>query len=129
MFYLDTNGLEGKIDIDEFPSGLKFRHDPAMFGMSRDLYAKIFGTYDKYLTQEQDYSIVPEAGTEVTTAKVEEDVDTIRENAPNWFKTGNRLITAADYEYYIKNSYPSDIVDVKCMNNWEYVALFYRWLY
>lgn len=108
---------------------MKFKHDPSMFGMSRDLYNKIFGTYDKYLTQEQDYSIMPEAGTEVTTAQAEEDVEDIRRNAPEWFKTGNRLITVADYEYYVKNSYPDDIVDVKCMNNWEYLAIFYRWLY
>lgn len=129
VFYLETNGLEGTIDIDEFPTGLKFRHDPALFGMSRDLYTKIFGTYEKYLDQTQDYSIIPAAGTAVTTAQVEESVDDIRENAPNWFKTGNRLITAADYEYYVKNSYPSDIIDVKCINNWEYLAVFYRWLY
>lgn len=129
IFYLDTNGLEGQIDIDEFPTGLKFRHDPSLFGMSRDLYTKIFGTYDQYLDQTQDYSIIPEAGTTVTTPQVEEDVEQIRENAPNWFKTGNRLITAQDYEYYIKNSYPSDIIDVKCMNNWEYLGIFYRWLY
>jgi hypothetical protein len=70
-----------------------------------------------------------------TTAKIEEDVDTIRENAPNWFTTGNRLVTKFDYEYYLKNTgvgssiVGADIVDAKCMNNWEYLASFYKWLY
>ena len=62
-------------------------------------------------------------------------MDDIRYNAPNQFKIGNRLISASEYEYYIKNSnYVSEaldlnIVDVKCMNNIEYTATFYKWLY
>ena len=49
--------------------------------------------------------------------------------------TGNRLVTRFDYEYYLKNARNSnsiigcDIVDVKCMNNWEYMASYYKWLY
>ena len=56
----------------------------------------------------------------------------IRENAPQWFKTGNRLITKKDYEYFITSnraSIFSGIIDVKCMNNWDYLTTFYRWLY
>jgi hypothetical protein len=75
-----------------------------------------------------------QASSTVTTSfKAEEDVDTIRENAPGWFKTGNRLITARDTEQYIK-AYGDQlgiacIVDVKCMNNMRYVATLYKWLY
>ena len=43
-----------------------------------------------------------------------ETVDEIRENAPNYFKTGNRLITIQDYEYFIRTNYINDVVDVKC---------------
>lgn len=52
-----------------------------------------------------------------------------------WFSTGNRLITKFDYEYYLKNVRNSaaligcDIIDVKCMNNYEYCSKFYEWLY
>lgn len=57
----------------------------------------------------------------------------MRTVTPSWFKTGNRLITAADYEYYVKNNADflttDKVVDVKCMNNIEYVATFYKWLY
>lgn len=62
---------------------------------------------------------------------LEESVDEIRDFAPNWFRMGNRLVTKRDYEYYVKNSpaFRGTFADVKCMNNWEYMATFYKWLY
>lgn len=55
-------------------------------------------------------------------------MDDIREYAPTWFKMGNRLLTRNDYEFFVKSSIPQ-VIDVKCMNNWEYLATFYKWLY
>lgn len=49
-----------------------------------------------------------------TTPVLEESVEQIRVNAPEWFKVGNRLVTAADYEYYVRNRFRDNIVDVKC---------------
>lgn len=59
----------------------------------------------------------------------EEDVEEIRQNAPECFKTGNRLITKNDYEYFFRNMVDKGVVDVKCMNNWEYMSTFFSWLY
>lgn len=67
-------------------------------------------------------------GSDIVQSKPEEGVEDIRNMAPNWFKTGNRLITRSDYEYWVKAN-QNGVVDVKCMNNWEYLATFYRWLY
>jgi len=44
----------------------------------------------------------------------EEDVEEVRRNAPEWFKTGNRLVTASDFEYYVRNRFKDNIIDVKC---------------
>lgn len=61
----------------------------------------------------------------------EEDVDEIRENAPRHFKTGNRLVTREDFDYFIRSSsgWRKSIADVYVMNNAEYISTFYRWLY
>lgn len=59
----------------------------------------------------------------------EEDVESIRRNAPEWFKTGNRLVTSEDYKYYIRNRFYDNIIDIECQNNWNYIATFYKWLY
>jgi len=64
-----------------------------------------------------------------SSGAIEEDVDDIRRNAPEWFKQGNRLVTASDWEYYVKNRFRDNILDVVCQNNWNYISTFYRWLY
>ena len=68
--------------------------------------------------------------TSSTSAIKEEGVEEIRERAPHWFKMNNRLVTKEDYEFFIMNEpYMSSMFNsVKVMNNWEYVATFYRWL-
>lgn len=143
VFYLDTNGEDGKIDSIEMSTSNKLEHNSSMFGISESLYQKIFSveidgqTIDRSLTNsinKDKYELIFNNGM-TTVATIEENVDKIRENAPNWFTTGNRLVTKFDYEYYLKNSgkgssiIGSDIIDAKCMNNWDYLATFYKWLY
>lgn len=138
VFYLDSNGLDGKIDISDVDtSSLKFVNSPDMLGMSESEYYQLYvSPSNGYLTDSEyndAYEIMFKLDSS-TTPKLEEDPDEIRKNAPMWFSTGNRLVTKFDYEYYIKNTASSklgtsDLLDVKCMNNWEYMASFYKWLY
>jgi len=140
VFYLDTNGPDGKVDFQDVnQKSLRFRHSAADFGMSDQMYKEFFG-----LDQGDVKNIVDgwddvgaavsfRAGSSSTPA-LEESVEDIRENAPMNFMAGNRLVTRTDYEYYLKSAHMvnvvgEDVVDVKCMNNWEYMASFYRWLY
>ena len=67
--------------------------------------------------------------TASTTFQPAEDVDSIRQNAPVWFRTNGRLITVPDFEQYMFNFHGADLYDVKCMNNWSYLSTFYQWLY
>ena len=52
--------------------------------------------------------------TQSTVAQAEEDVDDIRETAPDYYKLGNRLVSKSDYEYYVKNRSKDNIIDAKC---------------
>lgn len=136
VFYLDSNGLDGKIDTSEIASdSLVFENNPDMFGLSEEEYHSIYGDDRKFITSQTDKNYTVQFAIETSsTPKQEQTVSEIRENAPFWFSTGNRLVTKFDYEYYIKNVAgskfgTSDLADVKCMNNWDYLATFYRWLY
>ena len=103
-----------------------------MFGIDKGLYDKMFKISSG---EEAQISLLKADGkwsnirSSSGTAE-EETVDEIRHNAPQWFKLGNRLITAADWEYFMKNVFgKSNVIDVKCQNNWGYISTFYRWLY
>ena len=142
VFYLKSDGPSGEIDIGTIDfSKLKLRHDYQAFSAPDELKEIIFGEEDKLgrifgPSDDSDHIQVSiqAQSTVPTEFKPEEDVYDIRSNAPGWFKTGNRLITARDIEYYIRAygntlGIGSGIVDVKCMNNLRYVATFYKWLY
>lgn len=131
IMYLDSNDETTELaplDVEE----ANIVHNRALFGLNKTVYNGIFDTtLDGDIDQQYNvYKIAKWSNIEKSSkGKVEETVDEIRQNAPQWFKTGNRLVTAADYEYFIKNKFRSDVLDVKCQNNAEYISTFYRWLY
>lgn len=126
IVYLDTNGLEGELDAN-FTTTAKISQN--RLGLSDSICDAIFGITDKTNVALFTGEVSNDGAS--THARLEEDVETIKKNAPAWFRMGNRLVTKNDYEYYIKNTplFSSAISDVKCMNNWEYISTFYKWLY
>jgi hypothetical protein len=124
IFYLETQGMDGAVQPNSEP--LKFRHGASMFGMKQEMYNAIFGAEDTDKVNEIKCRVL----TSSTAALKEEDVEEIRERAPHWFKMNNRLVTKEDYEFFVMNepSINGMFNQVKVMNNWEYVATFYRWL-
>lgn len=123
VLYLDANGPSGKIDAGQV-EGKNLQVGPSRLGISDLLYQKIVGATDSGIEDTAWTNIVNS-----TEFVAEETIDDIRQNAPEWFKTGNRLVTNGDYEYYFRNKNISQIVDVVCQNNWEYISSLYKWLY
>lgn len=132
IVYLETNGPEGIININDISTN---KIEPNTVNLNRAILTKIWFSGSEIdpntifgLDEEDDFI------TNITASTIpvlEESVEDIKQNAPNWFKIGNRLVTKSDYEYFIK-SYPnfnSDFSDVICMNNWDYICSFFKWLY
>lgn len=143
VFYLDTNGPEGHLESGELKD-LTLENSPANLNINNELWMGVFGKdYEPDLSSVANigdsnyiytnFSQIVKATNRTTAADSvdEETVEEIRDNAPNWFKMGNRLVTKKDYEYYLKNSayFRGNFCDVKVMNNWEYMATYYKWLY
>ncbi len=139
VIYMESNGSDTELDIGEITNAvLKFPTEVLRnFKLtgSHGFCKKIFGQEDeKFMTSVQELNAGKIKVTNISVAtepKDEETVDEIRQNAPAWFRMGNRLVTKGDYEYYLKSRHfkKSRLVDVKCMNNWEYMSTFYKWLY
>ena len=136
VFYLDTNGLDGQVTPDDIPEKMKFKHSRQDFSLDEETYNMIFGsesienaiTNSKNVSEDEQPYVFLNATT--SEPQAEEDVDSIRQSAPQEFKLGRRLVTAYDYEYFVKNKWKGQVIDVKCQNNFEYTASsFYIWLY
>lgn len=131
VFYLDSNGFDAEFQIGDITDG-KLVEPASLLGLSPNVF------YDQFMNmrgQEQEVvdainSIKNVTNTTASTRAIaEEDVDDIRELAPDYYKIGNRLVSKFDFEYYVKNRYKENIIDVKCQNNWDYISTFYGWLY
>lgn len=58
-----------------------------------------------------------------------EDADSIRKNAPANFKNQYRLVTAKDFESFIKTNFANFISDVKVFSNWDYTSKYLKYFY
>ena len=125
--YFEATGDNSQIEMNELTDAILHLNK---CGLKDEIWRKILG--DELF--ENGSSMYTGSVSNVMPAEpptVEESVDEIRENAPNWFRMGNRLVTKNDYEYYAKvcPATRGKLLDVKCQNNWEYISTFYKWLY
>lgn len=141
IFYLDSNGPLGAIQLGDVYDA-KLKHDAGMLGVSDEMYEMMFPQVEETDVDDSDDLVAKyhnfkwvkdnvtwQNTSSSTLGKIEESVDDIRRNAPEQFKIGNRLVTTSDWEYYIRNRFKDNILDVVCQNNWSYISSFYRWLY
>ena len=64
-----------------------------------------------------------------TPIKEAETPDQIRTSAPANYRSQYRLVTIEDYEIFIKTNFANIIADVKCVNNWDYMAGYLQYFY
>ena len=143
VFYMESNGFDAVLQIGEVQySSYPFKEPAQLLGVNDEfLYKGIMGCTDDMMKilktifnrdESSDVNIKITKlinTTQSTVAQAEEDVDDIRETAPDYYKLGNRLVSKSDYEYYVKNRFKDNIIDAKCQNNWDYISTFYGWLY
>lgn len=126
VFYLDSNGPDGEINPGDI-SNRQLVFNAAQLGISQDIFNGIFGENLATLASLSQIRAYNVNASSVPSA--EETVDDIRENAPDQFVTGGRLVTAKDVEGWVTRNYSSTIHDCVAMNNWKYITEFYAWLY
>jgi hypothetical protein len=64
-----------------------------------------------------------------TTIKQPESPDEIRQTAPAYYRTQNRLVTTQDYETFSKSNFANLITDIRVINNWDYVSTYLKYFY
>jgi len=129
--YLESNGPSGVIGANAMNQNTRGNLFIGILGMTDTMFSEIFATQkllwvDK-LTDIKGMYVVNNAAS--STPAVEETVDEIRTNAPNWFKSVGILRSAEEIENFIMRNYSTNIDSVKVMNNWSYIGSFMRWLY
>ena len=85
--------------------------------------------YENFLTPFQLNYVKLNNDYPSTVFTPEENVDSIRKNAPKTFRSQYRLITSSDYESFLKSNYSLFLADLKVVNNENYMANYIKYLY
>lgn len=128
--YLRSNGPDGVITAETFDNENLVTN---IAGFDDNILQEILQLENSNLINDDNFNIttniVANNYTSSSDPIEEESIEQIKEFAPKAFRAGGRLVTADDYDYFIRSNYLKDIVDVKIMNNWTYLKEFLRWLY
>lgn len=132
VMYLESNGFDAQLQIGDVKNAM-FTDPASLLGLNDDTFYKSILKMSNIDIENCKAVLAGVADitntTASTIASAEEDIEDIREIAPDYYKLGNRLVSKSDFEYYVKNRYKDNIIDVKCQNNWDYISTFYGWLY
>jgi len=119
IYYLKSAGAAGQIGPNVLNGNTLFSYNTDRFNQIKTDTTPV---NLQVLTQTQASYIIF-TNTSPSTNYVEaESVESIKQNAPNTFKSQYRLITAEDYKNYLDANFNSILGSVKVVNNWDYLA-------
>jgi hypothetical protein len=130
IYYLQSLGSNGIVSAGALSLGPDYG-TPKLFNTTRfneiitdvllDQYRFVTENEATYLRFVNDFGSTDFAPAETTQQ--------IRENAPITYRSQYRLVTAKDYEVFIKSNFANLISDIKVFNNSEYIFNYLQYFY
>jgi hypothetical protein len=127
VYYLVSNGAEGEIGPNVIGSS-----NTGLFLYNTPQYNEILGSINgnlRYITNQETSNLFFSNTTSSTLSQPGEEAEQIRANAPALYKGQYRLVTASDYEVFVKTNFANLLADVRVVNNWEYVSGYLKYFY
>ena len=126
VYYLQSLGTAGEVGSDAIDGQPAILYSTGQFNIiKQDVISP-----DLILLNDTNILYLQFANSNISTVFTEaEGVNSIRANAPATFKSQFRVVTASDYEAFIKNSFANIINDVKVLSNNEYTNGHLKYLY
>ena len=117
IYYLKSDGDKGVVGAQAMKGTLSMLSSPKFLQIRSDV--KSINT--QYITISDLQKLVLTNVDPSTTPEDEETVDRIKNYAPRFFTSQNRLITSSDFEDYIQKHFGNIILDTKVVSNQEYI--------
>jgi len=127
IYYLVSQGQEGVVG----PGALNERSQLIRFNTLQfnEVITDIFQNQFRYLTNKELENIKFTNAVNSTPIKEAESVEDIKKTAPANYRSQYRLVTTRDYEVFVKTNFTNLLTDVKCVNNWDYIAGYLKYFY
>lgn len=125
VYYLESNGKEGVVGQGFLTSEVRGYNTPQYNEILKDVNKESL----TYLTASELTKLFFKNAASSTLPKDVETVDEIRELAPTVYRSQYRLVTAEDYEAFVKTNFANLILDTRVVNNWQYTSEYLKYFY
>ena len=125
VFYLASNGENGVVGQGFTTSEVRGYNTPRYNEIIKDVNKESL----TYLTTTELTKLIFKNTASSTLPKNIETVEEIRELAPAVYRSQYRLVTAEDYETFVKTNFANLILDTKVVNNWQYTSEYLKYFY
>lgn len=119
IMYLQSKGDAGKIAANTLDGKSLTLYTSVTFQRIRD---DVKPENVRYVSFDEATKLKFANSVGSTSPAKPEGVDTIRQYAPEFFQTQNRLVTSADYATFISRKYGNILNDVRVVSNNEYIG-------
>lgn len=127
IFYIESDGKDHEIGANALQHGTLSRYSNNIY---EEIMDDIRGDLKENVISYNDIRLFTISNTAAsTTFDKRESLDSIKDNAPGIFRTQYRLVTAEDFENYIRTNFSTLIHDIKVMNNWEYLSSYIKYMH
>lgn len=125
VYYLESSGENGVVGQDFSTREIRGYNTPQFNEILQDVNKEQL----TYLNASELTNLFFKNAASSTVPKDIETVDEIRQLAPAVYRSQYRLVTAGDYEAYVKANFANFITDVKVVNNWDYTSNYLKYFY
>jgi hypothetical protein len=126
VYYLASQGQGGVVGPGALNNVTLVRFNTPQFNQ---ILEDVFANQFRFLTDDEMLNIRFANTASSTPIKEAESVDDIRKTAPANYRSQYRLVTTRDYEVFVRTNFTNLIADVRCVNNWDYVAGYLKYFY
>lgn len=126
VYYLKSDKEKGNVGANTLASNELFFFSTPQYnqimGDIRDKNTKILTVNEsRFLNFSNENASIPASNLE--------DSNSIRKNAPNYFRQQGRLVTVEDIQSYLMTNYGNLLADAIVVNNWDYLDGYIRYMY
>jgi hypothetical protein len=126
IYYLASQGQNGVVGPGAINNSQLVRFNTLQFN---EIINDVFADQFRYLTDDEMLNLKFRNFASSTPIKDAETVDQIRQTAPANYRSQYRLVTTRDYEVFVRTNFTNLLADVRCVNNWDYVAGYLKYFY
>lgn len=130
IYYLNSLGSRGEIGPNAFQV-LREYTSPVLYNTPQyiDIINDLLKDQYQLITNKQSSNLYFKTPNSSTKFVPKETIEDIRLRAPSNYQSQYRLVTARDYETFIRSNFSNFITEVKVYSNFQYVAEYMKYFY